>query len=69
VLKFLQENCINIPLETYFRISIDGYLSFELIPWGFIITAKSESYPKTERCKIVIYKVDPEQGIVWVDII
>ena len=69
VLKFLQQNCINIPLETYFRISIDGYLSFELTPWGFIITAKSESYPKTERCKIVIYKVDPEQGIVWVDII
>ena len=69
VLKFLQQNCLNIPLDTYFRTGSEDYLCLELIPWGFIITAKSESYPGTEKEKIVIYKVDPEQGIVWVDII
>lgn len=69
VLKYLQQNWINIPLETYFRTGLNGYLRLELIPWGFIVTAKSESYPATERGKVIIYKVELEKGFVWVDII
>ena len=69
VLKFLQQNCLNIPLDTYFRTGSEDYLCLELIPWGFIITAKSESYPGTEKGKIVIYKVELEKGFVRVDII
>ena len=69
VLKYLQQSWINIPLETYFRKGLNGYLRLELIPWGFIITAKSESYPATERGKVIIYKIDMDKGIAWVDII
>jgi len=69
VLKFLQQNCLNIPLDTYFRTGSEDYLCLELIPWGFIINAKSEIYPRSEKGKIVIYKVELEKGFVWADII
>lgn len=69
VLEFLKQNYLNTPLDAYFRDGRNGFLRFELIPWGFVISAKCESYPLTDKLKIIIYKVDSDQGYVWADLL
>jgi exoribonuclease-2 len=69
VLEFLKQNYLNTPLDAYFRDGRNGFLRFELIPWGFVISAKCESYPLTDKLKIIIYKVDSDQGFVWADLL
>lgn len=69
VLQFIQQNYLNTPLDACVRTFEKGYLRLELIPWGFVISAKCDSYTHAEIVKIVIYKVDVDKGIVWADLI
>jgi exoribonuclease-2 len=69
LLKYLEQECLHVPLDACLRGEAQGKLRVEIIPWGMQVMALCDTYPCSETFKLIVYEIDWEDWSVKADII
>ena len=68
-LKYIEEQCLQVPLDACYRGETQGKFRLEIIPWGMQVLAICDSCPRTTAFKLIVYEVDWKDWTVKADIV